>query len=388
MVRILSKAIFAGCSSLCSVVFESESSLENIESDAFYGCKALESLCLPASLIVLSEHSLRGMRLLKSLTFESESKLREIQNWALCGCESLRSIFLPASLAVIGPYAFFESSIEEVFVDDSNPHFFFSRQFLIGVDGMILVRYFGDGEDLKADCLSDLGLRQIGSCAFSHCPALKSILIPADIEILGDHSFDGCTSLSEIIFESGSKLTQMVGSVFVGCSSLASICIPAGVDKIPSECFRQCKSLVEVSFEPGSKLSRIGYMAFMCCGSLRSLVLPAELDIMASGALSDCRSLCELIFVLPSRLRQLDLPPSRFGSLVIPDCVEVVFGEIGKQEGQLRILHFGRESCLKKLSLRESVGPWITDQNSDTVGDSFVHLSRGVLRRFRCKFEC
>jgi hypothetical protein len=177
MVRILKEHCFSGCSSLCSVVFESGSKLEAIEYEAFSDCMALESLCLPASLRVLSEGAVSEMPFLKSLTFEPGSKLEEIQGSALWGCESLKSICLPASLSVFSGSAFLKSSIEEIFVDAGNPHYFVSGRFLIGVDGMKLIRYFGHADDLGIDCLRDLGLRQIGPDAFSYCSILKSIFM-------------------------------------------------------------------------------------------------------------------------------------------------------------------------------------------------------------------
>jgi hypothetical protein len=176
-------------------------------------------------------------------------------------------------------------------------------------------------------------------------------------------------------------------SVFESCLSLTSICIPPNVETIPNECFCECKSLVQVSFEHASKLTQIEDGAFLACQSLRSFVIPSQLEIMACCVFPGCRSLCSLIFDLPSHLTQLDLPPSEFGSLCIPDSVEIVFGGIGRRQGQSRRLHFSGQSCPRGLSLRGPADPWTGDQNSDTESDSFVHLPEGVLWRFRIQFE-
>jgi hypothetical protein len=144
---------------------------------------------------------------------------------------------------------------------------------------MILIRYFGHADDLGIDCLRDLGLRQIGDNAFSYCSALKSICIPAFFEILCEYAFNNCSSLSQIIFESGSQLTEMRKGGFVGCSSLASICSPAKVETIARGCFDSCTSLVEVSFEPGSKLTRIESRAFMAAGLSVHLLFPLSLRL-------------------------------------------------------------------------------------------------------------
>jgi hypothetical protein len=324
---------------------------------------------------------------LKSLTFESGSKLREIQAAAFMRCQSLKSFSLPASVSVIAGSAFLESSIEEILVDAANPNYFASGQFLIGVDGMTLIRYFGHAEDLGIDCLSDLGLRQIGRSAFSQCSTLKSICIPASIEILGDDCFGLCASLSQVTFESGSKLTQMGVNVFHRCSSLTSMWIPANVESIPKQCFFFCISLVEVTFESGSKLTRIEDLAFAHCQSLRSFAVPAQVEVMACGVFSGCSSLRELMFEIPSHLKELDLPPSEFGSLCIPDSVEVVYMWTGTHGPQRRLLDFGEKSCLKEISSKQPQDPWTRALGYKFKAYAFVRLPGIALRRFRYQFE-
>jgi hypothetical protein len=162
---------------------------------------------------LLSAKALSEMPFLKSLPFESGSNLRGIEGCAFSGSQSFRSICLLPSVSAIDGSAFLWSSINEVRVDAASPHYFVSGPFLIGIDGMTLIRHFGDGKELGIDCLCDFGLRQIGPDTFRGCP-LRSILIPASIEILGDWSFSDCRSLSEISFESGSKLAQMGISFF------------------------------------------------------------------------------------------------------------------------------------------------------------------------------
>jgi hypothetical protein len=387
MVRILTRRCFSGCSSLSSVVFESGSNLELIESGAFCDCRVLDSLSLPASLTVLSEHALCKIPLLKSLTFESGSKLREIHDSVFGGCESLKSIFLPASLSTLSAATFLSSSIKEILVDAANPHYFVSGPFLVCVEGMRLIRSFSLGEDLEADCLCKLGLSQICPEAFLDCSALKSLYIPASIEILGEKCFLDCSSLSQIIFEPGSQITVLGSGTFDHCSSLTSICIPANVESIGEGCFRNCTSLVEVSFEPGSKLTRIYRHAFLCCTSLPSFVIPAQLEIIACDVFSGCTSLCEIMFDDPSHLKELDLPPSEFGSLCIPNCVEVVSGRIGTQPGQQRVLYFDEKSGLNEISMWQSVYSRDAVRNSESRACSFLRLPEMALRRVRCKFE-
>jgi hypothetical protein len=90
---------------------------------------------------------------------------------------------------------------------------------------------------------------------------------------------------------------------------------------------------------------------------------------------------------MPSRIRELDLPPSDFGSLSIPNSVEVLTGVIGTPGGQRRLLQINAESRLREIDLIQ-VTTYTGLQRIRTSGnDAFVCLSEEVLRRFRCKLE-
>jgi hypothetical protein len=108
---------------------------------------------------------------------------------------------------------------------------------------------------------------------------------------------------------------------------------------------------------------------------------------MPCGVFSGCTSLCELIFDDPPHLKELDLPPSAFSSLSIPNCVEVVSGGIGTQQGQGRVLYFDEKSCLRHLSFTRQVNHWGAAPNFKSGIEVFLRLPEMILRRFRSKFE-
>jgi hypothetical protein len=140
-------------------------------------------------------------------------------------------------------------------------------------------------------------------------------------------------------------------------------------------------------FAPGFKLGRIVERAFDDCHALRRLVIPALLQIMDFCALFGCESLRELIFETPSNLKQLDLPPSDFGTLWIPDSVEVVRGSIGSQADRSRVLQIGRESRLREIDLATFESLSFISIVGEPGNQVFVCLSEEVMRRFRYKFE-
>jgi hypothetical protein len=165
----------------------------------------LESIHVPASVEILREKCFSGLDHLSSLTFEPGSKLREIENFAFANCRSLKSISLPASLAVIAVQSLTRCSIERIVIDEANPHYFVSGDFLVAFDGMRLIRCFGHSE---------------------------SVIVGGNIESLGSLCFSECKSLVTISFESDSRLSIFGESAFSHCSALESICIPAQVGRI------------------------------------------------------------------------------------------------------------------------------------------------------------
>jgi hypothetical protein len=334
---------------LISLFFESGSQVETIESEAFSGCEKVPSLSLPASLAVLSARLLTDNKSLTSLSFEPGSKLTTIENYVFTGCSSMKTISLPASLCNIQRESFSGLSGENLIIDAGNPHYFVSGDFLIGFDGMTLFRHIGRSE---------------------------TVLVVPEIECLGEHCFGSCKGVKRIVFGLGSRLARISPRAFEGCSIL-SIRIPAAIRVIPEGCFEGCLVLAELRFEPGSQLCRIEKEALGYCLSLAVIDIPAQLEIIESGIFRDCKELCLLSFEMPSRLKSLDLPPSAFRSISIPDSVEILSGY-----PQGCRMEFGVESGLRELDLH--VQPTSSYARPVSRNIAFVRLSEGALRRFRC----
>jgi hypothetical protein len=97
---------------------------------------------------------------------------------------------------------------------------------------------------------------------------------PLDRDFEGDFRF--CISLESITFEKGSKIKEISEQAFTGCISLRSICIPASVEVIGNNCFGRtvsdesygCESLEFVIIESGSMLREVGSNVFKGCYSL------------------------------------------------------------------------------------------------------------------------
>jgi hypothetical protein len=268
--------------------------------------------------------------------------------------------------------------IRQITIEEGNRHFRVLGDFVMDIEGVTIVRYFGNDQNLTLSCeietlgvgcfcacsgLSSLAfeggsrLKRIEAEALSHCSGLKSICIPASVEIL----CAGCfywSRLSSLTFEAESKLKEIEVNVFSMCSSLRSLSIPASVKIIHGSAFemsaiakiiieegnsdfgfcgyflinltatsvvryfgnRQAislKSEIEslcteyftpssLIFEPGSKLRRIEAHAFANCSELKSISIPASVESLGEECFAYCNSLSSVIFESGSKLLRIE----------------------------------------------------------------------------------
>lgn len=114
--------------------------------------------------------------------------------------------------------------------------------------------------------------------------------IPANVETIEAAAFKGCTNLTSVTFGRNSNLKIIKGGydthyehinygAFTDCTALKSIEIPASVEIIGVSAFFNCTQLQVVSFESNSKLKEIGgacswepHGAFSNCIALSAIV--------------------------------------------------------------------------------------------------------------------
>ena len=184
-----------------------------IPSYAFYGCKQITEIDLPA-------------------------KLERIEYKVFAGC-SIVELNFPITLKLFDPKAF-PDTLKNVNITDLNAFLGCAAE-SNEYGGSFNVRY-----DL---CLNGRVVTEVeipyGTKSISANFAgsnIKRIIIPDTVSVLGGEgsgSFEGCDQLEEVIFEGTSQITEL-WSTFKNCSSLKSVHIPASVTGFYNNPFGGC----------------------------------------------------------------------------------------------------------------------------------------------------
>ncbi len=333
-----------------SITYNGETySVTAIADDAFYKCKDITSVSMPASLIKIGINAFWDCEGLESINIPNS--VTTIDQRAFYECKSLKSILIPPSVTSIGDNAFgacypskiaypqtvaypFSSGVvisypaEDAIIEDG---------FLWNSDRTIL--YYAPiditGEYSIPASVTSIGygafyncgltgvnipnsVTSIGDYAFSFCKSLESAIIPNSVNYLGEQAFAYCNNLKSV--ELSNSIASLEDRTFYGCG-LTSIVIPESVTTIASQVFENCKRLKNVTLGTSittidnyafnyctaltsisfpNSVTNIGYESFGNCESLTSVMIPPSVTSMHSRAFYDCYNLVKIAY--PSSL--------------------------------------------------------------------------------------
>ena len=180
-----------------------------------------------------------------------------------------------------------------------------------------------DTEILIPTTYNDLPVVSVEASAFLNNTAITSVVLPDGITSIGEKAFNGCESLTSVLFGKNSQLSSIGPGAFNYCYSLESITIPESVTNIGSEAFIYCYGLRSVTFGENSQLTSIGEGAFNWCESLESITIPDSVTSIGDGAFNWCESLESI--TIPDGVKSIGNHAfagcSALESITIPDSV-------------------------------------------------------------------
>lgn len=163
-------------------------------------------------------------KIVKRVLFILSCILTQLKDGAFGGCKNLRDVSLPSKLTLLGSGAFSSCPIQYIEIPETV-------------------------EEIGVSTFSNCNLlHQVVLHAFSDCDELKSIVLPASLETIGDWSFSDCTSLGEVYLPP--KLQQIGDYCFNDCA-IQYINIPESVKEIGAFAFHECEQLNQVNLHAG-----------------------------------------------------------------------------------------------------------------------------------------
>jgi hypothetical protein len=215
----------------------------------------------------------------------------------------------------------------------------------------------------------DSQLREFDLSAISACQSLKSICIPASVELIrswvaADDDYDYPPILVErITFEPGSRLREIQKWSFSVCDSLRAICLPASVEVLDGRAF-VFSPLQEIRIEPGNRFFRVsgpflldydGVFIVRYFGSENEVTIPSEIDTLGVCSFSCC-SISGVRFDSTSKLRLTENEALSFcgklQSIAIPSSVEILDCYCFSGCAALQAVSFEADSQLFRIGVR------------------------------------
>lgn len=335
LTRIESNA-FYGCSALQSV---SLPKVTSIGSNAFYNCSALQSLSLP-KITSIGSNAFCNCKALETLTLNSGCSASN--NTAFIGCSAIKVATLPLQMVACIP----TNALEELTITSGDyiPAFMLADSLtlkkLVLPSSLLDLRTgaFTGCVNLKTATLPTTAIAKfpkehlehvtiikgstykdgarvdhttIPGLAFKDDAVLKHVIIGKDITAINGQAFHNCYGLESVTFEAKSYETlTLAGNTFTNATSLWKLELPNGVTKLPAQFAYGCTSLE--SFTIPSTVTVIGHEAFYQSG-LVSITIPKSVTMLhhripdntTRGTFGECLKLKSVVFESGSTLTQI-----------------------------------------------------------------------------------
>ncbi len=330
-----------------------------IAGGAFAGCKTINQVDIPDSVIAIGEAAFSGCSKLRNLDFGSG--IRIIEKNAFYGISSsITEINLPVTVEEIGFNAFYGCyGVERL----TTPAAFDTLDDMFGdsdgqrMENLTYVKITGTLpiNDSAFDCyetITDIiiadGVPSIGKYAFRGCKGITRLDIPDSVTAIGSCAFDYCTNLTNLTI--GNGITSIGMYAFSSCDKIAytsygnakylcnkagektvlvkadgygiSSCTIADTTKvIAASALIDCYNITNITLPAG--LKGIGENAFNGCSKLSRISIPSNVTFIGSGAFNNCTKLTSLS--VPNGITNVNfIARSAIQSFIVPDSVKTI----------------------------------------------------------------
>lgn len=194
-----------------------------VADQAYYRSTALGDVVLPQGIQEIGEFAFARSSATSAVLPEG---VEHIGYGAFYHCDDLQEVVLPETVRCVEPKAFSHTMWVQNFLESEGAPA--EDDFL--VTGGVLVAYRGN----TADVTVPEGVRVIAGEVFRDHTEIEKVSLPDSLLVVGEGAFEGCSSLSQIVF--GENVEEIKDRAFLG-NVMSEISIPASVKKAGLQAF-------------------------------------------------------------------------------------------------------------------------------------------------------
>ena len=263
---------FYECRGLRTVTFGKN--ITDIGKNAFRECDTLRTVTLPESVTRIGEAAFYSCDTLSRANIPSKVSL--ICGDAFCYCKNLTAITIPASVDSIGAYAFFETGLKKVTIEDAN-------KMLKTWRGGTYNAYTPFSNSPIETLYVGRNLEE-GTAPFQRFTTIQKITLSDNVTVVNDGEFYECRGVRTVNF--GQNIATIGKQAFHNCDTLLYAKLPESVTFIGESAFRDCDTLRSVNIP--TKLRVIYGSTFESCKNLERITIPASVDSIGAWAFNEC----------------------------------------------------------------------------------------------------
>ena len=204
--------------------------VEELREMAFYNCKELKKITLPASVKLIGDRAFDGCGALETVEFLGAET---IGNRIFCDCSALRNFKAAGTLKEWNdnePFIFC-TALENIDIG-SGSSFITENGIMYNSDKSVLMAYPANKTDKSFTAPESV--TEIAQSAFANCHYLESVKLP-NVKVINAYAFENCESLSS--FEVSDKLEKLDSDAIYSCVALKSLRLPSSLSEIGDYAF-------------------------------------------------------------------------------------------------------------------------------------------------------
>lgn len=263
---LFNKHLFAFMPVAYSGAYDIPEGIETIAGGAFYECKDLTAVTIPASVKTIKKNAFRGTGLTSVTIPETVQSLD--YGLTFYECNSLTTVYWNARNCTLEENK--DGGYSPPFYNDSSITAFIFDERIESLPAAVCA-----GLNSITTIHIPNNTKSIGDYAFSRCTSLSSVHLPAKTSQVGYNAFYGCESLTEPLYN---------GFVFafLPTSYTGAYTIPSGIETIAGGAFSGCIGLTAITIS--ADVTNIGQCAFSDCTALTEVTVPEGITSIHGGA--------------------------------------------------------------------------------------------------------